>query len=62
MTFPAKLRQLRAAAALSVAALASKAKLSRAAVYAIEAGKRDPSVETARKLCRALKCSLSEFD
>jgi len=60
--FPEKLRKLRERAGLTPPQLAEKAKLSRATVYALEAGSRKPSLEVARQLCKAMACSLAEFD
>lgn len=57
-----RLRSLRIAAGHSVEQLALLAGVSRQAVHAIEQGKRQPSLDTARKLCRALGISLSAFD
>jgi len=57
-----KVRALREAAGLSVPALAARARLTRQAVNAIESGRREPSLKTARQLCRALNVSLAEFD
>lgn len=53
-TFAARLRSLRTEAALSVSQLAGRADLTREAVRLLERGRREPSLETARKLARAL--------
>ena len=62
MSLPDKIRSLRAAAEITVAMLALRAKVSRQMIHAIEQGKRQPSLEVARKRCHALGCSLAEFD
>lgn len=60
--FAAILRRLRERAGLTPAQLATKARISRAMAYALESGKRAATIDTARKLCKALGCSLAEFD
>lgn len=62
MTIARKLATLRKDAGLTVIELTVKSGVSRAAIHAIEAGTRKPSLETARKLCKAMGVSLSEFD
>jgi transcriptional regulator with XRE-family HTH domain len=62
MTMQKRLRTIRESAGLSVDNLATKAGLSRAMLHHLEAGTRKPSLETARKICKALKISLAEFD
>ncbi len=62
VTFAAALTRLRTAANLSIPDLAAAAGLPRQTVHMLERGEREPSLLTARKLCRALRCSLSEFD
>lgn len=62
MTTAKKLAALRKKAGLSVDQLAEAAKVARPTVYAIENGTRKPSLEIARKLCRALNASLAVFD
>ena len=62
MNYSKKLKQLREAASLSVEQLADKAGLSRAAIHHLEAGTRNPSLDTIKKICKALKVSLAEFD
>lgn len=61
-TFAARLRSLREAAGLNRNQLAIAAGLDPAFVYQIEDGKKQPSLETARKLAAALGKSLAEFD
>lgn len=61
-TIANKLRALREQSGLSVEALATKAGLSRASVHHLEAGTRKPSLETIKKICKALGVSLSCFD
>jgi DNA-binding XRE family transcriptional regulator len=60
--FAARLRQLRQAFGLSVAGLAGKAGLSRTHLHNLESGVREPKLETARRLAKALGVSLGVFD
>ena len=57
------LRTLRDSSGLSVQQLAERSGVCRAAIHHIEGGKRkNPSVETLKKLCKAMGKSLAEFD
>jgi DNA-binding XRE family transcriptional regulator len=55
------LRSHREAAGLSVDALADKAGLSRAAVYHLEQGTREPTWDTVQRIAEALNVSTEEF-
>lgn len=57
-----RLRTLRKSAGFTLDVIAEKSGLSRAMLYHLEAGTRKPSLETIRKICKALKISLAEFD
>lgn len=61
-TFSTRLRHLREQAGLSVAILAERVKMGRTALHRLEAGDRQPSLATARKLAMALRVSLAVFD
>ena len=52
--FPVRLRSLREAAGLSVAALAEAAGLTRQMIRYLEIGERTPSLDTLRRLATAL--------
>ena len=59
----ARMQGLRRLASLSIQELAEKSSVSRQAIHNIETGKRkNPGIETIRKICKALKVSLGEFD
>lgn len=60
-TFAARLRVRREAARLSVPELAAAAGLTRQAVWQLERGEREPTLETARKLAAALACTIDEL-
>jgi transcriptional regulator with XRE-family HTH domain len=60
--FASRLRSLREAAGFSIPALAAAASMPRQTIHHLENGDRHPSLETARRLCKALGKSLSEFD
>lgn len=62
MTPAQTLSRLRKSQNLTIEALAKSAGLTRQAVYALESGKRSPSLETARKIAKALGVSLAVFD
>lgn len=59
--FPARLRELRERAELSVAALAAKAKITRAALYNLENGDSRPSWDVVQRLARALGVPTDTF-
>jgi DNA-binding XRE family transcriptional regulator len=61
-TFPARLRQLREAAGLTVMQAACAAGINRVSWHKLEAGQYDPSLATARRLARALGVGLGAFD
>jgi transcriptional regulator with XRE-family HTH domain len=61
-TFAELLKQLRADAGLSQAQLAQKAGIHKRAVAKLEYAEREPSLETADRIARALGISLSRFD
>lgn len=61
-TFASRLRHLRESAGLSIPELAAKAFMPRQTVHHLENGVRQPSLDTARRLCLALGKSLAEFD
>ena len=56
------LTKLRKQSGLTAQQLAEQAKLTRQAVHAIETGKREPSLSTARALVKAMGKSLAVFD
>ncbi len=60
-SFGARLRQLRERAGLSIYALAKKSEVSRSFIGEIEAGKKAPSFDVARKLASALGVGIEEF-
>lgn len=62
MTFANQLRTLRDAKGLSREALADKAGISRQSVALLEDGDRNPSLETAEKLAKALGKKLRVFE
>lgn len=62
VTFAARLRTLRETAGLSIPDLARAAVLTSQAVHQLERGEREPTLETAKKLAKALGVSLAEFD
>ena len=53
--FARRLREARAAAALTQAALAARAKLARPYITMLEAGVREPSIVTVVALAKALR-------
>lgn len=61
-SFAVRLRSFRERAELSVSELAVRAGLSRAAVYHLEAGDRQPSLEVAERLAVALGKKLRIFE
>lgn len=60
--FASRLRSLRESQGLSVAALAKLAGLNRQALYRLESGEREPTLETAQKLASALGKRLRVFE
>lgn len=54
---PDKLRDLRIERGLSVEALAELAGISRSHAYALQNGERQPSLDVALRLAKALRCS-----
>ncbi len=60
-TFAARLHTARAAAGLSLQALATLAQLSRQAIHQFEHGQSEPTFSTAVRLADALGCSLDSF-
>jgi transcriptional regulator with XRE-family HTH domain len=61
MVFNEKLREMRKKAKLSQQALAEKAGLSRRSLQYYESGQIAPDMETLRKLCSVLQCSIREL-
>jgi transcriptional regulator with XRE-family HTH domain len=61
-TFAGKLKQLRESAGISQLELATRAGMNQFTVAKLEQGQREPSLETAQALARALGVSLSAFD
>jgi DNA-binding XRE family transcriptional regulator len=59
--FAGRLRELREAAGLTQAELATKAGLTREGVAQLEVGRRKPAWETVLALCAALGCSCEAF-
>lgn len=62
MTTPETFVKLRTDAGLSVKELADASGVPMSTIGAIERGTRRPLLETARKICRAMKKSLKVFD
>jgi len=62
MKFSKRLLVLRTRAGLSIPALARLAKLSPQAIHRLERGEREPSLATAKRLAKAMKVSISDFD
>ncbi len=63
MPVPAKIiKALRERSTLTVEELANKAGISRQAIHSIEQGKRQPSLATAKAICKGLGASLAVFD
>lgn len=60
--FPRRLRKLRESAGLSCNELARRVGVDGGFISRLERGERCPSLETARKLARALGVSLAVFD
>ncbi len=56
-----KFRQIRERKGMSTRGLASEASVSTETIYAIEHGKRQPSVTTLGKLARALGVEVKDF-
>lgn len=61
-SFARRLRQLREAAGLSIPQLAAASAMPRQTIHLYEDGKRQPSLEQARKLVKALGLKLSDLD
>jgi putative molybdopterin biosynthesis protein len=61
MVDPQKVRALREAKGMSTRALARKAGVSTETIYAIEHGKRQPSVTTLDKIAKALDAEVKDF-
>jgi transcriptional regulator with XRE-family HTH domain len=61
-TFASRLTTLREAAGLTIPDLATAADLPRQTVHMLERGERQPQLDTVLRLCKALNCSLAEFD
>jgi transcriptional regulator with XRE-family HTH domain len=61
-TFATKLRQLRESAGVSQLELATRAGMNQFTVAKLEQGQREPPLQTAQALARALGVSLSAFD
>lgn len=61
-TFATRLRVLRERASLTISQLADAASMSRQAIHKLERGEREPTLETAKQLAKALGVSLAEFD
>lgn len=62
MTFAQTLRRLRKQSGRTATELAQAAGISRQALAMLEAGTRQPSLETAKKLMAALGKSLAELE
>ena len=62
MTFGQKLRGLRTKADLTTVELAERAGMNPVALYALEKGNHCPMLSTAKRLAKALRVSLEEFD
>jgi DNA-binding XRE family transcriptional regulator len=62
MTFAQTLRRLREQSGRTATELAQAAGISRQALAMLEAGTRQPSLETAKKLMAALGKSLAELE
>ncbi len=60
--FARRLRDLRTAAGLSVEQVSQASGLHKQTVYFLEAGRRAPSLDTARRLAKALGQPLSVFE
>ena len=60
--FARRLRFLREKASLSIPDLAASAKMPRQTIHHLENGARQPSLDTAKRLAKALGVSLAEFD
>ena len=61
MVDPQKVRALREAKGMSTRALAREASVSTETLYAIEHGKRQPSVTTLDKIAKALDAEVKDF-
>jgi transcriptional regulator with XRE-family HTH domain len=61
MVDPQKVRALREAKGMSTRALAREAGVSTETIYAIEHGKRQPSVTTLDKIAKALDVEVKDF-
>jgi DNA-binding XRE family transcriptional regulator len=61
MVDPQKVRALREAKGMSTRALAREASVSTETIYAIEHGKRQPSVTTLDKIAKALDAEVKDF-
>jgi transcriptional regulator with XRE-family HTH domain len=61
MVDPQKVRALREAKGMSTRALAREAGVSTETIYAIEHGKRQPSVTTLDKIAKALDAEVKNF-
>ena len=59
--FGARLKKLREAQKLSMEKLAVKAGVSKATIYRVEAGKRDPTLSTLRGIAKGLGITVSEL-
>jgi transcriptional regulator with XRE-family HTH domain len=60
--FARTLRRLREEAGLSVTDLSREASVDRGYLWHLERGTKEPSLEVARRLGRALGCGLAAFD
>ncbi len=61
MVDPQRVRALREAKGMSTRALAREAGVSTETIYAIEHGKRQPSVTTLDKIAKALDAEVKDF-
>ena len=61
MVDPQKVRALREVKGMSTRALAREAGVSTETIYAIEHGKRQPSVTTLDKIAKALDAEVKDF-
>ena len=62
MMFASRLTSLRESKSLTIPQLATLAGMSRQAIHLLEAGKRQPSLDTAERLAKALGRKLRVFE
>lgn len=61
-SFARRLRVLRESAGLSIPVLAARADMPRQTIHHLENGDRQPSLDTAKRLAKALRVSLAQFE